>query len=91
MAGGSGRRGTSGGTDDSGDGDNSGAALSITALKTLERALDLIEDFQIGANNELEARAKTLLYQNQQISNRVETMRHTARKLQLHAPSLHSS
>ena len=78
------------GTDDNGDGDNSGSALSITALKTLDRALNLMEAFQISANGELEARAKTLLYQNQQIVSRLEALRSTARKLELHAPSLHS-
>ncbi len=78
------------GTDDNGDGDNSGSALSITALKTLDRALNLMEAFQISANGELEARAKTLLYQNQQIMSRLEALRSTARKLELHAPSLHS-
>ena len=80
----------SGGTDDSGDGDNSGSALSITALKTLDCALHLVESFQSSANSELEARAKTLLFQNQQITSRLEALRGTAQKLQQHAPSLHS-
>ena len=85
-----GSHGVRGGTDDNGDGDNSGAALTITALETLDRALDLIEDFQQKANSELEAKAKTILYQNNQIVSRLETLMDTAKNLEQHAPSLHS-